>query len=295
VDTRVSPFAPTKNPKQRKKKLWDLLTSAFNLSFDTILVVEALRHCTSENIRRLRIALKPNLLIFGKNSIIKKFVKSLDKQYHPLLRYLRRNTGLLFATNDRVGEIIEQINKMKYSRILREGDIAPEDVMMYAGTTNLDPHSGTYFSVVNIATRIRRGKIDLPHDVLVIKRGEQVTLHHEMFFKSIKLAVTSKSMVCLAQFINGCIFPPLFWEKISDVHMIERMYRAYNKLAALSFASKYQPTELTIPHLVLNCYQNLQYLSSELGYEMGDPPQPPTYFYSKSSALQGSSIANIFS
>jgi len=224
---------------------------------------------------------------------MKKFIMSLDLKYRPLLNYLRQNTALLFTTNERVPKVIEEIKKVRYTRFVKPGDISDFDIFVPEGRTFLSPWQMGPIGSLGVTTKITRGEVWVTRRQVVVKEGQRVSSSQAKALSLLNISVASYSLRCVAQFVGGCVYPPMFWEKISDVDVIERMNEAYNKLAALAFAS-YPTTELTIPHVISSCYQNLQCLSGELDYQLERPHYSPTY-YNPLSRVHGSSIADIFS
>eukprot|EP01083_Nonionella_stella_P292102 993632_1 len=116
--------------------------------------------------------------LFGKNTLIRKIIRDYVKQYKKtkllkLMDLIKGNCGLVFTTYD-INIIGTQLIQHKKQCSAKIGCIAPSDVILCKGPTNLEPTKTRMFQSMNIETRINRGQIDITCEKYLIKKGDKI-------------------------------------------------------------------------------------------------------------------------
>jgi large subunit ribosomal protein LP0 len=78
-----------------------------------------------------------------------KFNENIEK----ILNQLKGNTNLIFTNGD-LGEVKTILDAESRPSAAKPGMIAPDDVLITAGPTGLDPKQTAFFQTLNIQTKI---------------------------------------------------------------------------------------------------------------------------------------------
>jgi len=102
---------------------------------------------------------------------LKKFGPAV-KELETLTPLLTGKIGLIF-TNEPVFELKPRIEANKVAAAARTGTIAPIDVVIPPGPTNMDPSQISFFHALQISTKINKGQIEITKDVKVCVKGKK--------------------------------------------------------------------------------------------------------------------------
>jgi len=103
---------------------------------------------------------------------LKKFGPAV-KELETLTPLLTGKIGLIF-TNEPVFELKPRIEANKVAAAARTGTIAPIDVVIPPGPTNMDPSQISFFHALQISTKINKGQIEITKDVKVCVKGKKI-------------------------------------------------------------------------------------------------------------------------
>jgi large subunit ribosomal protein LP0 len=115
----------------------------------------------SKQFMDIRAALRgETTILMGKNTMIRRCIRLYcertgNDQWLGLLDYMVGNVGLVFTKGD-LSEVRSTIDKFKVGAPARMGLVAPNDVMIPAGSTGMDPSQTSFFQVLNIPTKINK-------------------------------------------------------------------------------------------------------------------------------------------
>ncbi|AEA38731.1 60S acidic ribosomal protein P0 (nucleomorph) [Cryptomonas paramecium] len=146
------------------------------LKYNRVLLVD-LTNVNSFQIQNCKKSFDKNsVLIFQKNSLIRKILKSYanNKQDIDLFcSFVSGNVGLIFSKLNpfEINEILES-NKVYASPKL--GQVSHCDVVIPAGQTEMLPDSTSLFQSLNIQTKIQKGQIEILSPVNLLKKGQKV-------------------------------------------------------------------------------------------------------------------------
>jgi len=77
-----------------------------------------------------------------------------------------------------LNEVKEVLLKNRKPAPARAGVTAPSEVIIPSGATGLDPSMTGFFQVLQIATKITKGQIEILSPVELLRIGDKVTLSH---------------------------------------------------------------------------------------------------------------------
>jgi len=186
------------------------------------------------------------------------------KNAEQLLSRLTGQNALIFSTDDPF-KLFLTLDKSKVFLAARAGDVAPEDIMVPAGNTNLPAGPVlSEFREAGIQTKIESGSIWVNKDSVAVKKGAVVSpklasLLSKLNIKPIKAGVT----IALA-YENGLIYA-------GDLVAIDlEKYRqslmeAYSSSRGLAVIIGYVTKE-TAPEIIAKAYREAMSLAVEAGF-----------------------------
>jgi len=196
-------------------------------------------------------------ILMGKNTLMKKVLddfleKNPDHLWAALSDKLKGNVGFIF-TNDELPKVRDFILANRVPAPARAGAIAPEDVIVPAGPTGLDPGQTTFFQTLQIPTKIVKGQMEITTDVHLVKATEKVTAGQVALLTKLNVRPFSYGLQIIEIFDNGTFFSP----KVLDIdeEYIRGVFSTASKvMACLSFALGH-PTAASLPHSVANAFK----------------------------------------
>ncbi|GAF98927.1 unnamed protein product, partial [marine sediment metagenome] len=97
------------------------------------------------------------------------------KELHELIPYVEESTAILFSDKDTF-EISGILASEKSPSKAKEGQEAPEDIIVHAGPTELLPGPDiSALSAVGLAPKVEKGKIHIMQDTVLVKAGEAIS------------------------------------------------------------------------------------------------------------------------
>ena len=125
-------------------------------------------------------ALRPHSqILMGKNTMMRKCIREYcerkgDNTWMVMHDKLVGNVGIVFTTGE-LSEVRAKIAEYVVPAPARVNSIAPLDVVVPAGPTGMEPSQTGFFQVLNIATKINKGAIEILSDVTVVQKDEKVS------------------------------------------------------------------------------------------------------------------------
>ena len=99
----------------------------------------------------------------------------------------------------------------------RVGAIAPIDVVVPAGGTGMDPSQTSFFQVLNIATKINKGAVEIVSDVNLIKAGDKVGSSEAALLSKLKICPFSYGLKIVNVYENGNVYSPAVLDITDEV------------------------------------------------------------------------------
>lgn len=190
------------------------------------------------------------VLLMGKNTMIRKAIKGHLEQnpnLEKLLPHVKGNVGFVFTKAD-LGEVAKLLTDNKVEAVAKAGGIAPCDVIVPAGSTNLEPTKTSFFQALNIATKIARGQIDISVDVPLIKAGDKVNNSQAALLQMLNMKPFKYGLSLITIYEDGSIYDPSIL-KITTDDILASFRKGIATLTAVSLGAGY-PSAPAMPHFV---------------------------------------------
>ena len=244
------------------ERVYDLLDN-----FDTALIV----HCDNVGSRQfmdIRSALRPNsVVLMGKNTLMRRIIGNYCEEkgndgWMRLHELLVGNVGVIF-TKDDVKDVKTKVSEFVVPAPAKVGSTATCDVTIPAGVTPLEPSQTGFFQLLNIATKINKGAIEILSDVTVVQKGERVGSSAAALLGKMKITPFEYGLVVQHIYDKGAVYPAAVLD-ITDEQLAAKFSAGVSNIASISLATNY-PTLAAVPHYIVNSYKNV--LAVSIGTE----------------------------
>jgi large subunit ribosomal protein LP0 len=222
----------------------------------------------SNHMQRIRSGLRGRgVLLMGKNTLMRKAVR-ISKETHPewqdLLPEIWGNIGIVF-TKEELTEIEPKLLESRVPATAKAGIVAPQDVVLPAQVTTLEPTKTNFFAALDIATKITRGCVEILADVKLCTEGKKVGSSEAALLQMLDMRPFTYGLKLVSCFDDGCVFPSAFLRKKP-----EDVYKAFGQgvgnVAALSLVLGH-PTLASFPHIIGSGFRNCVSLALATNYE----------------------------
>jgi large subunit ribosomal protein LP0 len=205
-------------------------------------------------------------ILMGKNTVIRKIVREEavhNPKLNELLPLIQGNIGFCW-TNGSLTDARKILISNKVPAAAKVGNYAPEDVVIQAGATGLDPGQTAFFQALNISTKIARGSIEIINKVTLVKKGERVTASHVGLLSKLDLKPFAYGIQVTHAYENGSVYKAEVLD-LSQDDLFGKWMRGVRHVAALSLAVGH-PTVASLPHSIANAFKKLIAISLETEY-----------------------------
>jgi large subunit ribosomal protein LP0 len=216
----------------------------------------------SRHMQRIRSSLRGHaVVLMGKNTLIRKAIKTA-KEDHPewqeLLPHIRGNVGLVF-TQAELSVIQPKLMESRVPAQAKIGIVAPQDVILPAQVTTLEPTKTNFFAALDIATKITRGCVEILNDVKLCVEGKKVGSSEAALLQMLDMRPFTYGLKLTTCYDEGAVFEA----KLLGITAKE-VYAAFSagvgNVAALSLAVGF-PTLPAFPHVIGGGFRNLLAIS----------------------------------
>jgi large subunit ribosomal protein LP0 len=250
---------------ERKKNYWARLVSLLD-EYSRILIVTA-DNVGSNQMQKIRRAMRGQaVLLMGKNTMIRKAIRDhLTKTplLEGILPHIKGNIGLVFTNGD-LADVRTKLTELKIQAAAKAGSIAPIEVVVPAGNTNMEPTKTSFFQALSIPTKINRGTIEIINDIHLLTVGQKVSLSQAALLQMLGIKPFLYGLKVATVYDNGAVYPAAVLD-LTDDDIIKKFFRGVSNVAALSLQIGY-PTVVSVPHSVANAYKNLLAISVATDY-----------------------------
>lgn len=214
----------------------------------------------SKQMQQIRQALRGKAaVLMGKNTRIRKVMQIFLKsnQGHPieqLLPFVGGNVGFVFTNGD-LGEVREVIESNRVPAPARVGSLAPCNVIVPPGPTGCDPGQTSFFQVLQIATKITKGQIEITSPVQILKEGDKVGSSEAALLQKLNILPFTYGLKIQTIYDNGSLFDPKVLD-LTDADLAAKFGAAVRNVAALSLKLGY-PTLASLPHSIANAFKTI--------------------------------------
>lgn len=238
---------------ERKEEYCDKLRVLLD-KYTKIMIVGA-DNVGSNHMQKIRASIRgKGILLMGKNTMIRRVIRTEYKKFEPLLPQLEGNVGLLFTDGD-LGELKDIILEQKVPAAAKAGAIAPCDVVVPQGDTGLEPTQTAFLQALNIATRINRGQIMILNDVQLLTKGDKVGASQATLLQKLKIRPFSYGLVLENIYDDGSVYGPHVLD-FNFATLSKSIASAATRIACVSLAIGY-PCLPSVPHSLARAFKNV--------------------------------------
>jgi len=221
----------------------------------------------SKHMQQIRTGLRGRAtVLMGKNTLIRKAIKNA-KEDHPewqdLLLHIKGNVGLVF-TKEELNTLHPKLLESRVPAQAKVGIIAPQDVLLPAQVTTLEPTKTNFFAALDIATKITRGCVEILNDVKLCQEGKKVGSSEAALLQMLDMKPFTYGLKLTQCYDEGVCFE----SKLLSVTK-SQVYKAFGEgvgnVAALSLATGF-PSLPAFPHVVGAGFINLLAVSLATDY-----------------------------
>jgi large subunit ribosomal protein LP0 len=260
---------PKVDPATKKKAYFERLTSYLQ-TYSKIMII-SIDNVGAAHLARVRKQYRDSAqVLMGKNTLIRKCLRQqIDEgksEYIPLMEAMRGNVGLIFTNGD-LRSMRNEVTAFRVPAPAKAGITAPADVMIPAGPTGLEPTATAFLQALNIPSKIVKGQVELTNAVHLIKKGDRVKPGAAALLQKLKITPFTYGIDVNLVFNGGFVYPASLLD-LTDRDVLDRFARGLNRIAALGLQIGY-PTLATVPHVIVNCYQDLLAIGVTTEYSFG--------------------------
>jgi large subunit ribosomal protein LP0 len=189
---------------------------------------------------RLSLRSSSSILLMGKNTLIRKAIKSRLEE-HPewdqILPFIQKNVGLVL-TKGSLADLRQNLLKNVKPASAKIGVIAPEDVILRKQVTALEPSKTSFFAALNIGTKITRGSVEILSDVKLFEKGKKIGSSEATLLQMLDCKPFSIGPKVISCFNNGSMFSPKILD-FTETDLFKMMSDGIGFSSAVSVALTY--------------------------------------------------------
>jgi len=230
--------------------------------YNKILIVEA-DNVGSSHMQKIRILLRgQGVILMGKNTMIRKAMRGyLDKNkgsapasLEELMQHIRGNVGFVFTKGD-LNAVKTKVLGLRVEAPAKVGTFAPNDVVVPAGATGLEPTQTSFLQALNIGSKINKGQVEIINDHLLLKKGDKVGQSEAALLSKLNIKPFSYGLKLKMVYDAGSIYTPEVLE-LTDNDILQKFMTGLRNVAAVGLSISF-PTTASLPHLIINAYKNV--------------------------------------
>lgn len=233
-------------------KLYELLDE-----YKTIFVVNV-DNVGSNQMHQIRQKMRgDSVVLMGKNTMVRRALRNSlaeNPSYEALLETVVGNIGFIFTKGD-LKETRTAILSNRVKAPAKAGSIAPNNVVIPAGNTGMEPGKTSFFQALGVPTKIARGTIEIINDVDLIQAGDKVGASEAALLNMLNISPFTYGLTVKAVYENGNVFDSSILD-IKDEDLVNHYATAISQVTAISLALSL-PTVAAVPHLLINGYKDL--------------------------------------
>jgi len=256
---------PVLSGAERKQAFFSKLNKLIE-EYQKVLIVGA-DNVGSHHMQTIRKALRgKGVLLMGKNTMVRKAIKGVAEQnpkLQILLPYIKNNVGLLFCKEDLTG-VRKIVLELKVAAPAKVGALCPNDVIVPAGPTGMEPTQTSFLQALNIPSKINKGQVDILNDVKILGTGQKVGQSESALLEKLNIKPFSYGLIIQTVYDEGSIYDVSVLS-MSDQDIINKFSNGVKNVAAISLATGF-PTVAALPHVLIRGYKNLLSISLTTEY-----------------------------
>jgi len=221
----------------------------------------------SLQMQQIRLALRPldTVVLMGKNTMMRKIINDFLEQNpgHPfgnMLPLVQGNIGFVFTNND-LAEVRDVLASNRVPAPAKVGGVAPINVVVPPGPTDMDPGQTAFFQALGIATKISRGRIEITSPVDLIQAGNKVGVSEATLLQKLNIRPFDYGLIITHIYSDGALFSPKVLDITPD-DLLFGFYEALTAVAGLDIATG-NPTLASVPNSMSAAFKTLVSIAVE--------------------------------
>jgi large subunit ribosomal protein LP0 len=252
----------TKPKSARKVAYFDQLVELLD-TYKKVLVVEA-DNVGSNHMQKIRQSTRGEaVLLMGKKTMMRCVVRQhaeKNPNLEALVPHLHGNVGLVFTDKD-MKVVRDKLTSLKVSAPAKAGSFAPNDVIVPAGNTGMEPTQTSFLQALNIASKINKGQVEIISDVQLLKKGDKVGPSEATLLSKLNIKPFMYGLVPRTVYDDGAVYDQSVLD-MEDSEVIAKFSKAVATIAAFGLEFGY-PTVASVPHSMSRGFRNLLALAFE--------------------------------
>lgn len=209
----------------------------------------------SSELQKIRKEIKEFVILeVVKKRLLKLAIEGCEKENLTKLIDLIPNQACLILSKENAFKLYSSLSSFKLNMFAKEGDIAPEDIKLSAGATNLP--AGPIISEltrVGIPVGIEAGRIVIKKDITLVKKGEIISKDVANALRKLEIKPIVFSLNVLGIYDGGKVYDKAVLDLVKTFP--QKIKEAYQYALNLSINICY-PTKDNIKFLIAKAFNN---------------------------------------
>jgi len=193
-------------------------------------------------------------LIMGKNTMVRRVIRTSHPELTNLLPHIKGNVGFVFTDGD-LSEIRNELLACRVAAPAKAGAISPVDVTIPKGDTGLEPTQTAFLQLLQIQTKINKGQVQILTDKQILSAGDKVGSSEATLLQKLGIKPFSYGLTVQVIYDDGFIYKPEVLD-ITPQDIFSKFSDGVAKLAQFSLQIGY-PTLASIPHSFARAFKNV--------------------------------------
>jgi len=147
------------------------------------------------------------------------------------------------------------VDSNKVQSAARAGAFAPNDVVVPAGNTGMEPTKTAFFQALQIPTKISKGQVEIISDVNLVKTGQKVGTSEAALLQMLNIKPFKYGLKLNTVFEDGALYDASVLS-ITTEDVLNKFRAGVSKIASVSLATGI-PTMASVPHSIVRGFKNV--------------------------------------
>jgi len=194
-----------------------------------------------------------------------KGVREKKKNFEEFEKLIPQQPAIVFTESDPF-MFYAMVNRLKMPTAAKEGDVAPNDISVSAGPTNLLAGPAiSELTKVGIPAGVEEGKISVKKDVVVTRKGDIINKALANALKKLGIEPMQVGLNIIAIYQNGMIYGKEALSLVGEGYL-NKVREAFTQALNLSVSIGY-PTKTNISYLLAKAKLHADALASKIKIE----------------------------
>ena len=209
-------------------------------------------------------------IIVARSTLLKRAVDEGRKEVAELAKHFEGSTALVFTNQDPF-QLSKTLKQSRSKTAAKPGQIAPSDLVIPAGETNLPPGPVlTELKQAGLSAKIVAGKVVIDKAATVAKKGEAITENAAKVLAKLGIQPIEVGLKITAAFDKGTIYPGAMLD-VDEAAVFEQFKLAHAQAVNLAvFAEIYNSTSM--PLLITKAVREARAIEAATGAPKQEAP-----------------------